>query len=111
MVTQGFYDPRYSVLTEEDLMDRCATCKHWHPFQPGEYDAVQQDDPRVRNKLGLCCRIGMTDQYRPDYGSRHSLSTYEAKETIALVEDLSSECGLRTAANFGCVLHEAKEST
>ena len=84
---------------------RCATCRHWESFEAHEKkngrDAgrhVDTTDATERNRLGLCGKIL----------SRREFDAHEAgeqaQETKALVEDLSDCCGLRTAADFGCIL-------
>jgi hypothetical protein len=84
---------------------RCATCKHWYPFgstevpsamSPGFKNTYPADD----NKLGLCGAIVCHGGHLPE--------KYRVNGEVAQVEDMSGECALRTAATFGCILHESK---
>jgi hypothetical protein len=89
----------------------CKDCKHWSPFNPNETaDAgVREEgyhlDARAANRLGLCGKID--DHTR--YGFWKNKTTYVVDDVLlAVTEDLSGCSGLRTAAEFGCVLFEAK---
>jgi hypothetical protein len=75
-------------------MNRCVECRFWHPF--GGSSRRVGSDLADRQKLGACGRI--SDAFDADRKATH----------LALVEDMSGCCGLRTDADFGCVLWEAK---
>lgn len=88
-------------------MNHCATCKHWVPFDGDPDDAYDDpdDDPRpdtynanvfvVRRRLGLCRKAEGTRKIDPT--------------TLAIAQDGSDyKASFRTAAEFGCVMHEGK---
>ena len=80
------------VGADSDARPRCATCKSWQAFRPGVGVRANADERR----LGLCGKIGQENE-----GHAEALD-------MAQVTDLSGCAGFRTAAEFGCVLHEPK---
>ena len=69
-------------------MGTCATCKHWEPF-----DGHPPIPHVTKNALGVCGRIPNFEDAR--LGGE-----------LAVADDASGLGHLRTAADFGCVLHE-----
>jgi hypothetical protein len=60
-----------------------------------------------QNRLGQCGKIHPLETYLGPYVPGHDRD-WQARKTLAGVED-NDDCGcLRTAADFGCVLHEPK---
>lgn len=71
-------------------MGNCKTCIHWLPFKPAGYDPI---------KLGLCDRVKNGDGDLDE-------------SDLAVATDMSGMAALRTAPEFGCVMHESEsEST
>lgn len=85
---------------------RCKDCKHWTPFDPkGRGESWR---PAVVNKLGLCGQVKRAEEYEGEHWHEDEAENHPVVETLALVEDLSGCCALRTAAEFGCVLWELR---
>ena len=89
-------------------MKRCATCAHWTPFDPKEAtpEAIawaNEDDPQRERRAThyLIKRMGLCDLAGNHHGEI-------VPETLAIADDLSSCAGLRTAPEFGCVMHEPR---
>lgn len=97
---------------------RCATCKHWTPFEPAPADDQEiaalevciSDEAadghteqsshvstlvKLRRRMGPCAR---TD----------NMVGHVDESTLAIAEDLSNHAILRTAPDFGCVQWEPK---
>lgn len=74
----------------------CQSCVHWKPFVGPGYD------PADTAKLGLCGRIVSEDRYRGD-----EENDFVDRPDEAMVTDLSDCVALRTAASFGCSLHNS----
>lgn len=83
---------------------RCKDCRHWTAFVSKRADP---QDPIEKNSLGLCGKVVSRRQFDGEWDDEKR-RPIPAKETLALVEDLSDACGLRTAAEFGCVLWEPR---
>lgn len=81
------------------MSKRCSVCVHWEPL---ETSRVDPHDPVVKNKLGLCSKI--VSRRRFEGMDDPSSESHEPGETLALVEDLSDECHLRTSPDFSCSL-------
>lgn len=80
------------ALTE--VQNRCCkNCKHWRSFMGDDPTSFGGADLL---KLGFCAAITDGLDVEPNEGQ------------LALTEDPSGCSGLRTAAEFGCVLFEAK---
>jgi len=86
----------------------CMTCRHWGAFtSDADRGRVYSDDPEQHaedvafgdvvaiKRMGLCQRIG---------DEKQNLDA----EAVA-VDGSGYYAGLRTAATFGCTLHEPKE--
>jgi hypothetical protein len=85
-------------------MSKCKSCVHWVPFN------IEDGVPRcgshliIANRLGLCRKVS-------DEADRvsHESGELEPDGTMALCADGSDyRHDLRTSADFGCVLWEAK---
>ena len=78
----------------------CRTCKHWVPFDEDAIDTALTSAHRFadRKRLGLCRKADGAREY--DGGDT---------ETLAIAVDGSDyRADFRTAATFGCVMHEEK---
>jgi hypothetical protein len=90
----------------------CKDCKHWQPF--GTLGVSGRGDASDDRQLGLCRKVECDQTVADrDYDKRNNAPLEEADPPLesghlALAEDLSGYAGLRTAAEFGCVLFEAK---
>ena len=88
----------------------CYGCRHWQPFT----DRISRGDASNARKLGLCGKVKCDhDVATRDNANFYATGPDEADPPleaghIALVEDLSGCAGLRTAAEFGCLLFEPK---
>lgn len=70
-------------------MGNCSTCKFWEPFGVNKHP-----DWFTARRLGLCRKASMIDDQYDE-------------TSIALAQDGSNyTANLRTAAEFGCVMHE-----
>jgi hypothetical protein len=87
------------------MLGRCATCSHWRPFDPNGTEKYTDGTVKA-SRLGLCGKVTGVRSFERWDEDGDPPCTYV--ETTAAVEDLSDCCALRTAAEFGCVLWEAK---
>lgn len=68
------------------MSGQCKTCAHWLPLEQIRYATIP---------LGLCGRIKNTDADIDE-------------SDLAVATDMSGMAALRTAPEFGCVMHEVK---
>lgn len=81
-------------------MNRCATCRHWLPVErsgfspPGDIGHIA-----TSRGMGACGKMPSASDLTDDF----------PVEPLALLEDLEDRAAvLRTAPEFGCVMHEEK---
>jgi hypothetical protein len=98
-----------AVLPDESarpgIGGRCETCRHWQAFDQKERSS-EPWHPTAINRLGLCGQVKEASEYEAVDWKDNPADNHPAIETLALVEDMSNNAALRTAANFGCVLWE-----
>lgn len=73
----------------------CCNCKFWIPFNSNPPHITSPD----KYHLGICTAIGQPGDNKE----------IDKNLELAQVEDMSGCAGMRTAANFGCILYQAKE--
>lgn len=103
------------------MIGYCKDCKHWRSFND---ERVEKPRPYAWNgeasnqrKLGLCMKVDIDQEvWHRDVDANNKAPLDDEDPPLeaghlALAQDLSGCAGLRTDAEFGCVLFEPTWTT